>query len=70
MTARQVAVGMVTYTDPSGVPRFGVQGETVQVHSNDLKRFDALNGGAPKAATKATSTPKQTPKRRPRPRKG
>ena len=40
-------IGLATYTDADGVRRIGVAGEEVDVHADDLKRFDGLNGGAP-----------------------
>ena len=61
MTERTVAIGLVTYTDPDGLPRFGLQGETVDVHPMHVKRFDGVNGAPPE------DTP--APKRRARPRK-
>jgi hypothetical protein len=57
---------MVTYTDPDGVRRYGVEGEQVDVHADDLARFDKVNGGAPQgdAAPK-----KQTPAKKAQPAK-
>ena len=57
MTTRTVTIGLASYTDSDGVPRFGLQGETVEVHADHVKRFDELNGAPPKD--------KPPPKRRP-----
>ena len=50
MTERTVQLGMTTYTDVNGERRIGQAGEQVNVADGDLKRFDKLNGGAPKDA--------------------
>ena len=56
-TVRQV---LATYTDTDGATRYGLAGETVSVHPDDVKRFDQLNGGPAKPEAKPA------PKRRPR----
>ena len=60
MPDRVVKTGLVSYVDADGVPRYGLQGETVTVHPDHVKRFDEVNG-APE------DTP--APKRRGRPPK-
>ena len=68
MTERVVQLGMATYTDPEGVRRIGVHGEQVDVHADDVARFDAVNAPAteqqdaePKQqAKKATTAKKRT----------
>jgi hypothetical protein len=47
MTTRTVQIGMTTYTDVNGARRIGQTGEEVDVHADDLARFDRVNGGAP-----------------------
>jgi hypothetical protein len=51
-----MSIGMVTYTDPDGVRRIGQAGETVDVHDDDVARFDRVNSTAPE---------EQAPKKRP-----
>jgi hypothetical protein len=53
MTERRVTIGLVTYTDVSGARRIGQQGETVQVHADDVERFDTVNGTVKKAPSPA-----------------
>jgi hypothetical protein len=43
MPQRTVLLGLMTYRDEDGLDRFGLQGETVQVHANFVERFDSLN---------------------------
>jgi len=76
MLTRTIQIGMCTYIDPNGVRRIGQQGEQVNVHADDVKRFDAINGGPrgrdsdPEAKTAARAPqPKPAPKKRGRPRK-
>ena len=57
MTERTVHIGMTTYTDPDGIPRIALAGETVDVHPDHVKRFDELNGAPPEE--------KPPPQRRP-----
>ena len=44
MVAREVRHGLVTYRDADGKTTHGLLGETVDVHEDDLERFDRLNG--------------------------
>jgi hypothetical protein len=50
---------MVTYTDAEGVRRYGVAGEHVNVHDDDLERFDRVNGGAPQRSAAKKRQPKK-----------
>lgn len=47
MPKRTVRTGVATYLGADGMWRFGVQGATVDVHPDDLARFDRLNPDAP-----------------------
>jgi hypothetical protein len=47
MPDRVVKLGLASYVDPDRATRYALQGETVTVHPDDLKRFDEANGGAP-----------------------
>lgn len=42
-TERTVRVGLMSYLDPDGVPRFAQTGAVVTVHPDDVERFDRLN---------------------------
>ena len=44
MPDRVVKTGLVSYVDADGVPRYGLQGETVTVHPDHVKQFDEVNG--------------------------
>jgi len=43
MAARTIATGIGTYQNPAGVWTFGQLGDEVDVHEDDLERFDRLN---------------------------
>lgn len=43
MAARTVKLGFVVYTDTQGRPLTGYLGDDVDVHKDDLERFDRLN---------------------------
>lgn len=43
MAARTVKLGFVVYTDAEGRPATGYIGDEVNVHKDDLDRFDRLN---------------------------
>ena len=43
MPARTIRTGIGSYRDANGLARFGFLGETVEVHDDDLERFDRLN---------------------------
>lgn len=44
MPDREVKLGLMTYQDEAGNKGcIGFQGETVQVHDDDVERFDELN---------------------------
>lgn len=66
MTKRTVVIGMVTYIDADGARRIGVAGEQVDVHADDLERFDAVQGivrvdvPAPKKQAAKKAAPKKT----------
>jgi hypothetical protein len=47
MPEREVKQTLVSYLDEEGIRRYGLAGETVSVHADDLERFDEANGGAP-----------------------
>lgn len=41
--ARTVEVALASYTTPAGASNYGLMGWTVQVHPDDVERFDRLN---------------------------
>lgn len=41
---RTVRIGGMSYIDPKGIWRFGLQGAKVKVHPDNVERFDSLNG--------------------------
>ncbi|MDR2294691.1 MAG: hypothetical protein LBE05_05755 [Microbacterium sp.] len=43
MAERKVRCGFIVYTDVDGKPATGYFGDTVDVHKDDLDRFDKLN---------------------------
>ena len=57
MPEREVNQVLASYRDPGGAMRYALQGETVTVHADDVKRFDEANG-----TTKDTSAPKRRPR--------
>lgn len=61
MTKRQVQQGLASYRDADGVWRHALAGTEVDVHADDLKRFDEANGTAPekKAPAKKQAAPKR-----------
>lgn len=44
---RTVKIGAIAYTAASGLPSVGTLGQVVQVHPDDLDRFDRLNAPVP-----------------------
>ena len=56
MVKRQVQQGLASYRDVDGVWRHALAGESVDVASDDLQRFDQLN-----------AAPDYTPKEEPEP---
>ena len=56
MPEREVKQTLVSYLDEEGIRRYGLQGERVSVHTDDVERFDEANGGAPD-----TPAPKKRP---------
>ncbi|MGN7861459.1 hypothetical protein ACTJI8_12835 [Microbacterium sp. 22303] len=48
MAIRTIRSGIGTYQDTDGQWRHGVLGDEVDVHEDDLERFDRLNPPAPK----------------------
>ena len=61
-TERTVRVGLMSYLDPDGVPRFAQTGAGVTVHPDDVERFDRHN-------VLPGDEPEPQPKRRGRPPK-
>jgi hypothetical protein len=64
---RTVRVGLMSYVDPDGAHRYALKGAVVQVHPDQVARFDRLNRlqGEPepepvevKAKRRVTRTPK------------
>jgi superfamily I DNA and/or RNA helicase len=47
MAERTVRAGFIVYTDASGRPVTGYLGDEVDVHEDDLERFDRLNPEEP-----------------------
>ena len=47
MATRTVRAGFIVYTDKSGRPVTGYLGDEVDVHKDDVDRFDRLNPAAP-----------------------
>jgi len=47
MAERIIRTGVGTYMGADAAWRFGMQGETVDVHEDDLERFDRLNPAEP-----------------------
>jgi hypothetical protein len=43
MPDRTILLGLMTYTDEHGQSRYGLQGETVNVHPDFVDRFDEFN---------------------------
>jgi len=43
MPDREVKLALASYIDKDGVPRYGLQGETVTVHPDHVERFDEFN---------------------------
>ena len=66
MTTRTVTIALATYTGVDGVRRIGAQGEQVNVHADDVQRFDAVNGGGVRegSAPPPPTPRKQAPKKR------
>lgn len=47
MAVRTVRAGFIVFTDKSGRPVTGYLGDEVDVHKDDVERFDRLNPEAP-----------------------
>jgi hypothetical protein len=63
MAKREVKQQLMSYRDTDGVWRHALQGESVDVASDDLERFDEANGGAPEGSAPAKkAAPKTTRK--------
>jgi hypothetical protein len=43
MATREVKVGVMSYVNADGLNQFGLLGATVDVHPDDVERFDRLN---------------------------
>ena len=68
MAERTVAVGLIAYT-PADAPHlslWGQHGAVVDVHSDDIERFDSLNGtpAAPPSASLSVEKRKKEHKKR------
>lgn len=59
MAARTVKLGFVVYTNVDGRPETGYLGDEVNVHKDDLERFDRLNK-VPDVVQVAAAAPTQT----------
>ena len=62
MVKREVKQTLASYRDAGGVMRYALAGETVDVASSDVKRFDEVNGSVDtpkKAATTGPVAPKK-----------
>lgn len=59
MAARTIKLGFVVYTDVDGRPATGHLGDEVDVHEDDLERFDRLNV-VPDVVGVAAAAPTQT----------
>jgi hypothetical protein len=60
VTERTVNATLSSYRDADGVMRYALKGETVNVHADDLERFDEANG----VVTAQAPTKKAAPKKR------
>lgn len=40
---RAVRVGLISYTDPEGLPRYALEGVEIEVHPEHVESFDRLN---------------------------
>ena len=58
MPERTVKQVLASYRDADGAMRYALQGETVDVAADDLKRFDEAQGGPPEPKTKPRAKPK------------
>ena len=65
MTKKTVNAGMCTYTDVSGARRIATAGEEVDVHPDDVGRFNKVNGIITVESKKPAAQPKK-PRGRPR----
>ena len=63
MPNREIKLGLVTYTRPDGLVTFGQLGDKVDVHADDVERFDRLNvlPDAPVAADAVVTIPTGDP---------
>lgn len=62
MTKREVRIGLATYrrADIPELHAFALQGATVDVHPDDLARFDSFNGPALPEPVEAVDEPAET----------
>ena len=60
MPEREVKQTLATYVDEEGIRRYGLAGETVNVHADDVERFDEAQG----VITVEAPTKKAAPKKR------
>lgn len=61
MGARTIRSGIGTYQDVDGQWRHGVLGDEVDVHEDDLERFDRLNPPAPEDPEAETADESEEP---------
>jgi hypothetical protein len=59
VTKRTVNLGACTYVDVNGAQRFGVAGETVDVHPDNLERFSRVNGSTPETKPAKKAAPRR-----------
>lgn len=57
MAVRTVGTGIGTYLSQDGQWRFGMLGDEVDVHDDDVERFDRLNGPAPVEQVEVEAVP-------------
>jgi hypothetical protein len=72
MAERTARLGFMHYRDADGRVRDAVAGETIQVHPDDLERFDSLNvlmGHKPDEEKPIPATPELV-EEKPKPRRG
>jgi hypothetical protein len=58
MPERDVTQTLATYINADGATSYALQGETVTVHHDNIKAFDAANGTAPAAKRRPPKKPK------------
>ncbi len=68
MAKRVVHVGLATYrrADVPDLWAYAMRGESVDVHDDDIERFEGLNAPGPRPAPEPEPTPAPNPQRRQR----